>query len=148
KRNPHARHRRRRRIAAESSVGRESLTCVSRLAQLGQRMSDSPSILIVIDRETCEQSFHLVPYGSLDRGIFVGLLLREYVEHFRNELTDVSEFGDAEASCGASRGSEPNTGCHRRLLRVEWDSILVAGDVGAAKRCHCNLAREPLRTQV
>jgi hypothetical protein len=29
---------RRRRITAESSVGRESFTCVSRLLQLGQRI--------------------------------------------------------------------------------------------------------------
>src|SRR3954471_19564707 len=33
-----AMHPRRRRITAESSVGRESFTCVSRLLQLGQRI--------------------------------------------------------------------------------------------------------------
>jgi hypothetical protein len=33
-----AMHTRRRRITAESSVGRESFTCVSRLLQLGQRI--------------------------------------------------------------------------------------------------------------
>src|SRR6185437_10112716 len=38
KRKLQARHTRRRRITAESSVGRESFTCVSRLAQLGQRI--------------------------------------------------------------------------------------------------------------
>ena len=38
KRKLQARHTRRRRMAAESSVGRESFTCVSRLAQLGQRI--------------------------------------------------------------------------------------------------------------
>jgi hypothetical protein len=35
---------RRRRITAESSVGRESFTWVSRLLQLGQRMDYSPSL--------------------------------------------------------------------------------------------------------
>jgi hypothetical protein len=39
KRKLHARHTRRRRMTEESSVGLESLTCVSRLAQFGQRMS-------------------------------------------------------------------------------------------------------------
>jgi hypothetical protein len=38
KRKPQARQMRRRRMAAESSVGRESFTCVSRLVQLGQRI--------------------------------------------------------------------------------------------------------------
>jgi hypothetical protein len=33
-----ATHTRRRRITAESSVGRESFTCVSRLLQLGHRI--------------------------------------------------------------------------------------------------------------
>ncbi len=33
---------RRRRITAESSVGRESFTCVSRLLQLGQRIRAKP----------------------------------------------------------------------------------------------------------
>ena len=38
KRKLHAMQTRRRRITAESSVGRESFTCVSRLLQLGQRI--------------------------------------------------------------------------------------------------------------
>jgi hypothetical protein len=33
---------RRRRITAESSVGRESFTCVSRLLQLGHRIRQNP----------------------------------------------------------------------------------------------------------
>jgi hypothetical protein len=38
KRNPQARQSRRRLIADESSVGRESFTWVSRLVQVGQRI--------------------------------------------------------------------------------------------------------------
>src|SRR5258708_26065390 len=38
KRKLHARRTRRRRMTEESSVGRESLTCVSRLPQFGHRM--------------------------------------------------------------------------------------------------------------
>src|SRR5262245_35681957 len=42
KRKLHDRHTRRRRMTEESSVGRESLTCVSRLPQFGQRMAPIP----------------------------------------------------------------------------------------------------------
>ena len=42
KRNWQVRQTRRRRIALESSVGRESFTWVSRLPQLGQRMRSLP----------------------------------------------------------------------------------------------------------
>jgi hypothetical protein len=41
-------HTRRRRITAESSVGRESFTCVSRLLQLGQRIRESLYFLRMI----------------------------------------------------------------------------------------------------
>src|ERR1700676_150774 len=41
-------HTRRRRITAESSVGRESFTCVSRLLQLGQRIRVT---FLLVDRE-------------------------------------------------------------------------------------------------
>src|SRR6202000_1936946 len=46
-------HTRRRRITAESSVGRESFTCVSRLLQLGQRIRGRPLTYntLLIDRE-------------------------------------------------------------------------------------------------
>src|SRR5215469_2117507 len=44
KRKLQERQTRRRRITAESSVGRESFTCVSRLAQLGQRMAKASNL--------------------------------------------------------------------------------------------------------
>jgi hypothetical protein len=43
---------RRRRITAESSVGRESFTCVSRLLQLGQRMAQSTPSLPGLTRQS------------------------------------------------------------------------------------------------
>src|SRR6266436_6189245 len=57
KRKLQARQTRRRRITAESSVGRESFTCVSRLAQLGQRMTLYP--LVLINRKPRQQYLHL-----------------------------------------------------------------------------------------
>ena len=53
KRTSQATHTRRLRMTAESSVGRESFTCVSRLLQLGQRIRylDRVRSTLLIDRE-------------------------------------------------------------------------------------------------
>ena len=48
-------------LSAESSVGRESFTCVSRLLQLGQRMSYLP----VIARSACDEAIQPVASGLL-----------------------------------------------------------------------------------
>jgi hypothetical protein len=45
KRKLQAMHTRRLRITDESSVGRESFTCVSRLLQFGQRMTTYPPVI-------------------------------------------------------------------------------------------------------
>src|ERR1700674_4204997 len=55
KRKPQVRHKRRRRIAAESSVGRESFTWVSRLLQLGQRIRVT---FLLVDREAVGERLH------------------------------------------------------------------------------------------
>src|SRR5919197_1086362 len=73
KRKLQDRQTRRRRIAAESSVGRESFTCVSRLPHFGQRMSlvhllpifpfsGEGEEKLLINRKTRHQGFHLVTY--------------------------------------------------------------------------------------
>src|ERR1700727_1226660 len=65
KRKLQATQTRRRRITAESSVGRESFTWVSRLLQLGQRIRLKPySRTLLIDRKTIGE--RLDPF--LDRG--------------------------------------------------------------------------------
>src|SRR6202140_5323974 len=65
KRKLQAMQTRRRRITAESSVGRESFTWVSRLLQLGQRIRLKPYCrALLIDRETIGK--RLDPF--LDRG--------------------------------------------------------------------------------
>src|SRR6187402_2259357 len=82
KRKLHERHTRRRRIAAESSVGRESFTCVSRLWHFGQRIavprlaSLAAARSPLIDRETPHQRLHLVAHRSLDQRILRDALLR------------------------------------------------------------------------
>src|SRR6266581_1158251 len=75
KRKLHDRQTRRRRIAAESSVGRESFTWVSSDAQLGQRILAPFTHAQSIDRETGNQPFHLLADRGLDRRILVGILV-------------------------------------------------------------------------
>src|SRR6516165_12044116 len=77
KREPQARHRRRRRIAEESSVGRESLTCVSRLLQLGQRIRRDPYL---VDREAIGERFHPLLDRGLDQRRLAVLRLRDGVQ--------------------------------------------------------------------
>src|SRR5215468_6467620 len=102
KRKLQERHTRRRRIAAESSVGRESLTWVSRLPQLGQRIP-APAALLVIDREPRREPFHLVANPCLDRGIFLDALLRQRVEHLDEHFADLAKLREAEPAAGARR---------------------------------------------
>src|SRR5437868_6760306 len=65
KRNWQERHTRRRRIAAESSVGRESFTWVSRLPHFGQRIA--PPCRLLVDRKALHERLHLVAYRGFDQ---------------------------------------------------------------------------------
>src|SRR5262245_9256165 len=76
------------------------------------------------------------------------MLLREDVENFDNHLADLAEFRDPEASGRAGGRTEPDAGGYRRLFRIEWNSVLVAGDVRAAKRRFSDLSGQPFGPQV
>src|ERR1700726_3277955 len=69
KRKLHDRQTRRRRMTDESSVGRESFTWVSRLAQLGQRIP-----LPLVNREPADQAPDLLSHARLGHGVFRGAL--------------------------------------------------------------------------
>src|SRR3954462_15783599 len=158
KRNWHERHTRRRRIAAESSVGRESFTCVSRLPHFGQRMAYFPlparfarrlrPCILLINREARDQRLHLLANGRLDHRVLVAALLRQHVQHFDNHVTDLAEFGDAEAARRAGRRPEPHARCDHRLCGIKRDAVLVAGDLRAAERDFGNLAGQALGPKV
>src|SRR5215213_8631829 len=99
KRKLHARQTRRRRITAESSVGRESFTWVSRLAQLGQRIpSPFYAALSPVDGETRNQRLHLLAHGGFHQRIFFRALLRQHVENLSDQFAHVAEFGRAKAA--------------------------------------------------
>src|ERR1043166_1844369 len=64
KRKLQATHTRRLRMTAESSVGRESFTCVSRLLQLGQRIRLKS---LLVDREPVGECLDPLLDRSLDQ---------------------------------------------------------------------------------
>src|SRR5262252_9234109 len=91
-RNPQARHSRRRLIADESSVGRESFTWVSRLEHVGQRIV-RPS---AVNRKPRQQALDLAAHRGLDQIVGLGAVLRQHVKHLGNQCTDLAEFSDPE----------------------------------------------------
>src|SRR5262245_31083883 len=98
---------RRRRMTDESSVGRESFTCVSRLPQFGQRMGGVLlSHLPPIDRKPADELLHLLAHRGFDERILLDALLREHVEHLDDQVAHLLELGDAEAARGARRRAE------------------------------------------
>src|SRR5436305_11374743 len=134
KRNWQERHTRRRRMAAESSVGRESFTWVSRLWHFGQRITPRPFCSALVNREPLYQRLHLVAHRSFGERILLDMLLRQHVEHLDDHVADLAEFRDAEAAGGTGRRAEPHARGHHRLLGIERDAILVAGDMCAPER--------------
>src|SRR5215469_4377641 len=104
---------RRRRIAARSSVGRESLTCVSSHPQNGQRirpsLACSPALAPSeprIDREPLAECAYLLPHRRFHRG--VRLAIRpEPVQHLDDELPHLPEFRLAKAARGGGWTPQP-----------------------------------------
>src|SRR5476649_2665828 len=140
KRKLHATHTRRRRITAESSVGRESFTWVSRLLQLGQRIDSA----LLVNREAVGQRLDTF----LDRGLHHRRLavrrLRDGIEHFRNKPADLLEFGNPEAARGRRRRSQPKARSDERRFRIEGNAVLVAGDRRAHQCLFRDVALQPL----
>src|SRR5215831_8067613 len=134
--------KRRRRIAPRSSVGRESFTWVSSAPQNGQRIPPSLfhsptrpflSVLgavLVIDWKTPTQLAHIRAHSCFSRGIGPRPLC-ECAQHLDNVPRDGAELVLSKTSRGGRRRAEPNSGSHCRLLRVERNAVLVAGDTGA-----------------
>src|SRR6266567_5820987 len=192
KRKLQVRHTRRRRMTEESSVGRESLTCVSRLPQFGQRMDAFPyrvhslpapvvghpiitraavgrrgahiasgaywivrfrgrshrNVSSVVNRKSAYESPHLLAHGTFGYRILLNALVRERVEHLHDQLAHLLELGDAETAARPGGSAEAHPRRDRRLLRIERNAVLVAGDAGASKRQFGHFAGQPLGPQV
>src|ERR1700728_4529674 len=131
KRKLQDRQTRRRRMTDESSVGRESFTCVSRLPQLGQRIA---SPLPFVDREAADQALDLLAHARLGHCILLSVLLRQRVEHLGDHRAHLGECGDAEPARGPGRRPEPYARRDKGLCRIERNAVFVAGDVSTAER--------------
>src|SRR5690242_336584 len=104
--------------------------------------------LVVIDGKARREPFHLLANPRFHLRVFLDALLRQRVQHFDEHFADLTELGDAEPAAGPGRRAEPDTRGDGRLLRVERDAVLVAGDVGAAERDLGDPTGEPLGPQV
>src|SRR6185312_16148334 len=87
-------------------------------------------------------------HRRLDLAIALIAIGHEPIENLDDQAADLLELGNAEAACGSRRRAEPNAGGDRRLLRIEGDTVLVAGDVGATQRDLGGFAGELLGPEV
>src|SRR5690242_19851862 len=121
---------RRRRMAARSSVGRESLTCVSSLPQNGQRIAFLPPRgpldrgLWRIDREPRTQGRHLAPHRLFHHVVRGSIAGGEAIEHLGDHVADLTELGVTEAARGGGGTAEPDARCHHWLFWIEGNAIL------------------------
>ena len=60
-------------------------------------------------------------------------LLEKAVEHFNDVLPDQTELGFAETTRRAGGGAKAHAGSDEGFLGIEWNAVLVAGDVGATE---------------
>src|SRR3546814_7830229 len=72
----------------------------------------------------------------------------EAAQHAADEGAHLLELGAAEAARGGRRRAEADAGGHRRLLRIEGDAVLVAGDAGAVEALLGDVAGQLLRPQI
>ena len=101
---PQSAQTRRRRMAEESSVDRESFTCVSALPQKGQRMGFASGV----NREAFGQGQDFGLHNLFDFSIACFAMSGKAIQHFNGQPADVAEFCFAETARCASRRSQPD----------------------------------------
>src|SRR3972149_9813820 len=75
-----------------------------------------------INRKPGDQPLDLIAYRSLDLSIFLGTLLRQHVEHLRDQFSDLSKLGNAKAPRSARRRAEPHARSYGGLFGVEREA--------------------------
>ena len=74
-----------------------------------------------------------------DLAITIRTLLCNTIQNFSDHASDIPKLPDAETARRPRRCAEADTGGYDRFLRVEWDTVLVAGNVCPPQRCFGSL---------
>src|SRR5690606_1738078 len=101
-----------------------------------------------VDRETVTKRLRLRLDLGLDRAVALLAVLGQPVENLRDHAPDFLELGDAEAACRTGRRTKANARGDHRLGRVERNTVLVTGDIGASQRLLGDVAGEVLGTKI
>src|SRR4051812_16716040 len=89
------------------------------------------ALSVAVDRETGAESTDLAAHLSLDLGIAVRAVLGDAVEHVGDEVADLAELGNAEATRRPGRRPQAHAGSHGEFLRIARNAVLVDRDAGA-----------------
>src|SRR5580704_11113241 len=90
----------------------------------------------VVSRGKWKAGTERVHFGThlfLDLGVADRAVVGDTVEHVGNQVTDLAEFGRAEAARRAGRRAEPYPRGDRVFLGVARNAVLVDGDAGAVE---------------
>ena len=107
-----------------------------------------PARFSAVDGETLAKGDGAFLDVCFHRLVLVCPIGRQTILDLGNHVADLLKFGDAEPAGGYRRRAEANARSDRRLFRVIGDAVLVAGDVGPAKRKLGVLAGDPLRPKI
>src|SRR5215472_4423694 len=86
-----------------------------------------------VDRKAGAQPADGAPHALLRRGIAAGIF-RQALQHIADPQANLAEFGGSEATRRRRRRAQANARGDGRLLRVERDTVFVAGDAGTLQR--------------
>src|SRR5262245_6363444 len=98
-----------------------------------------------VDREPLAQGAHFLAHLVFNLAV-VSTIGREPIEHAHDHLPDRLELLRPEAATGRRRRAEADAGRDRRLLGIELDAVLVAGDAGLFQAVLGNIAGQLLRS--
>src|SRR5262245_24862287 len=74
------------------------------------RMALTKTSLALVDRKAPDQRLDPLAHRRLDQRVLLAALLRQRIEHFGDQLADLTELGDAEAARRAGRRAEADAG--------------------------------------
>src|SRR5437764_12511038 len=103
---------------------------------------------VAVDRKAGAEVVDLGPHLRLDLGVAVLAVLGDAVEHVGDQMADLAELRDAEASRRSRRRTQSHARRDGVLLRIARNAVLVDGDAGAIEHLLCRHTRRFLWSQV